>query len=403
MARVLPLLSWVLAVQLVNTIASSGNVTFDALPGTITPGQAATLTVEGSVPTSFAVLFSDGNVTIAATTVVPTPNETDFLLMIPSTLTGSQVQLLISTGEAAAFPIQTLSLHTLTSFSASTQSSSSSVGSVSTDSSITETSGTNDPSSSIISAATTPNQTAASLSSSTSATFTSSNGPTTSHAPSKTGSIKQSNTHLGAIVGGALGGAVAVMLILIALCIWGKYRRKRQLGNRERHATFHGDMMVKSQVGSFAAFNPFSVPPVEPASRHTRSVASSRNSSVDGTNEMTPALESYARSVSSSNSERQGDGESSLHRDSRGSETYENTRPGFGRLSPRTDRQMDIEQKIYDLKAQLIALSDGSQGSESTDSQDSQIVDIRAKIKRLENLELSDWAMELTNEVPKDF
>ncbi|KIK60869.1 hypothetical protein GYMLUDRAFT_261223 [Collybiopsis luxurians FD-317 M1] len=370
MARVLSLLSWVLAMQLLagqNNQANADNrsettVIFESISGTIAPGQTATLTVKEPLPTIFAVIFKDSDTTITAATytLVPTSTEANLPLVIPSALKGTEVKVLISTGRVKAFPIQTLPLQT------SAQ----------------------------------PVTTSASpLVPSSPATSSASEGP----GSSQTGGLK---THLGPIVGGALGGAIAAMLILIALCVWGKlrYRRKCRLADRECPATFRGDLMVKSQVEpSFASFNPFSVPPTGRASSNTRSIASPRSSSVEKTNKIAPALESYTQSMSSDYSEGQGDSESSLHRDSWTSEMYENARLGFGRLSPRTDRQMDIEQRKYDLKAQLIALSDGSQGSESTDDQDSHIVHIKAKIKRLENLEFSDWAMGLTNEVPKDF
>jgi len=63
---------------------------------------------------------------------------------------------------------------------------------------------------------------------------------------------------------------------------------------------------------------------------------------------------------------------------------------------------MQLEEKIQILKAQMISLSDELSG-ESADSHDSQIGSIRARIKRLEKLESSDWALSLTNEVPSDF
>lgn len=63
---------------------------------------------------------------------------------------------------------------------------------------------------------------------------------------------------------------------------------------------------------------------------------------------------------------------------------------------------MQLEEKIQGLKAQMILLSD-QLSEQSADSHDSQIRRIRAKIKRLEMLETSDWALSLTEDVPSEF
>lgn len=167
--------------------------------------------------------------------------------------------------------------------------------------------------------------------------------------------------------------------------------------------TFHGDMMVKTpEPQAFTTFEHFGV---GSRARRSRSMASSRNSSIDSqnANEKTPALGVYSRQASSRASE-DGNGETSYRypsSPSSGMSGYESAR-GPSRLSPRTDRQMQLEEKIQILKAQMISLSDELSG-ESADSHDSQIGSIRARIKRLEKLESSDWALSLTNEVPSEF
>lgn len=63
---------------------------------------------------------------------------------------------------------------------------------------------------------------------------------------------------------------------------------------------------------------------------------------------------------------------------------------------------MQLEEKIQILKAQMISLSD-ELSERLADGHDAQIGSIRAKIKRLEMLESSDWALSLIDDVPSEF
>ncbi|KAL0062826.1 hypothetical protein AAF712_010280 [Marasmius tenuissimus] len=73
-------------------------------------------------------------------------------------------------------------------------------------------------------------------------------------------------------------------------------------------------------------------------------------------------------------------------------------------ITPRTDRQMEIERKIFELQSQMIRLSDRSGSSEIDSptpmSMDPEIIKLRERIVRLEELRGEGWAMELTEEVP---
>ncbi|KAJ4494492.1 hypothetical protein C8R41DRAFT_308015 [Lentinula lateritia] len=221
-----------------------------------------------------------------------------------------------------------------------------------------------------------------------------------------------------------IGGAIALVVsILIASLLWTLYRRcyhrhrqdQRNLNPSSRPTSFHADMMVKTQATEFMT-DPFGVIVRPRATVHRwRSTGSSRNSSIDNSNEKTP-LETFSRPaiISGASSEYRDnvddddDGRSSLV------STLESGEKGPSRLSPpRTDRQMELEQKIHELRSQMIYLSSSHKeksegGEESIESEDSDTSlihwhHIRARIKRLEQLEFSDWALGMTNQVPRDF
>ncbi|KAF5379252.1 hypothetical protein D9757_010685 [Collybiopsis confluens] len=434
---------------------------FLSIQGVHVPGETIPLTLEGhAIPAhfSFAVVFEDSDVTTTVATFTPStgpsaPSEQVFSVVIPTVLTASDVSVFLSYPGQDSFSLQGLPLSFSTSQSspiattpAPPTPSTTTTTPISTSTS-TNTQATPSASSSQASSTAGENRTntasetqgstmsaltssspisggAAETSSSTASTSTSmaslsSSIPTPSNTTSPSAinspnpiaaAAKPKEKSLGAIVGGVLGAAVGALVILVALCIWGKRRRRGQLFKRERPATFYGDKMVKSSSEQTPQALESSFERVGAASglgrtgRHSRSLASSRNSSIDQANEKTPALGAHTRSINSSIfSDDDEDGDSSLR--SRSSNIDQSAGLGLGRLSPRTDRQMDLEQRIHDLKAQLISLSDDSaQGGESTDSHASRtLFDIRAKIRRLEGLEHSQWAMELTDEVPTDF
>ncbi|KAJ3710228.1 hypothetical protein C8R42DRAFT_384271 [Lentinula raphanica] len=232
--------------------------------------------------------------------------------------------------------------------------------------------------------------------------------------------------NISAIVGGSVGGALA---ILIAVILWILYRhchKKNQQRKFESSAwptTFHADMMVKRQGVIPTLEKPLGlgIDGQSKVARRSVSRASSAYSSVDSTNEQYPALKGFqSRSGHAKSSGRYHDESEASDGDDDGDESGSSlVSSGYGRglnrLSPpRTDRQMELEQKIHDLRAQMISLSHrGSQeGSprlvESVESDDTELSvirwhHIRAKIKQLEALEFSDWALGTTDQVPKEF
>jgi len=210
-----------------------------------------------------------------------------------------------------------------------------------------------------------------------------------------------SSHHRSAIIGGTIGAVVGALVLLLAFLLW--TRRRRRLA---RPATFHGDRMVKSRDTTNTSspyFDPF---PVAPSRVHhqSHSRGSSRNSSVDGATEKTPVMRVYSRTVSSQYSDDDPEQEQETTAVGGMSEVgggYTRARTQSRLSAPRTDRQMELEERIHDLQAQMISLSDGTSGT-SVDSQDSEIQGLKSKIKQLEELQSSDWALERSNQRPDD-
>ncbi|KAJ3802145.1 hypothetical protein GGU11DRAFT_72244 [Lentinula aff. detonsa] len=225
---------------------------------------------------------------------------------------------------------------------------------------------------------------------------------------------------LPAILGGTVGATVS---ILIAILLWVLYRRCRRLHHRhaQRQAlgassppttTFHADMMMKPQgkKAMFPVFEPLGIVG-QPKGTSRRSMSSGSSRSIDSTHEKSPALGAFSRSAMRPGSLEEYHDEEDIdddgHDDGSSLVTIKNNR-GPSRLSPpRTDRQMELEQKIYDLRAQMITMSHQEEGGVDVESHGSESAmhwhHIRGKIKRLEALEFSDWALGMTNQVPEDF
>lgn len=63
-------------------------------------------------------------------------------------------------------------------------------------------------------------------------------------------------------------------------------------------------------------------------------------------------------------------------------------------FTPLTDRQMELQERVYDLQSKLIHLMDGGDVVEYQE--------LKRKIERLKDLERSDWALGKTDEAPPD-
>ncbi|KAJ3983753.1 hypothetical protein F5890DRAFT_1554688 [Lentinula detonsa] len=435
-AEMFMLLSWALAAhvtQLVNA-QSSDNPTptfnFQPITGPLTPSDVMTATVDGHPP-PFNVVFSEDGVLITAgpiaTNYMPIPQDPKhsiFTLTVPSLQSATDsiiVFIEYLSGDTDPFPVGTASVGIasigtiLGSGSATTpavsSTSTSSSNSVTSSSSPTSTTSSNvsNASASVDGISSPPTS-----SSMTSSPIAASSTPTTLSAG---GNPKKSK--LPEILGGTVGATVS---ILIAILLWVWYRRCRHL--RHRHAqrqelsasspptAFHADMMMKPQGNKamFPVFEPLGIVG-QPKRTSRRSMSSGSSRSIDSTHEKSPALGAFSRSAMRPGSLEEYHDEEDIdddgHDDGSSLVTMKNDR-GPSRLSPpRTDRQMELEQKIYDLRAQMITMSHQEEGGVDVESHGSESAmhwhHIRGKIKRLEALEFSDWALGMTNQVPEDF
>ncbi|KAJ3969878.1 hypothetical protein EV361DRAFT_918657 [Lentinula raphanica] len=282
------------------------------------------------------------------------------------------------------------------------------------------------------------------------------------------GEMKTKRTvQLSAIIGGSVGGG---LFILFAILFWILYRychkkKKNQRLRKSRSSgawattSFHADRMVKNpgvQTILPAILKPATgIDGQSQLTSRSISRATSRNSSIDSTIEKYPALKSFqsrfgpplakgsgqyhddetepkarGNGVDGDNGDKDGDdGDGAGDTDGWSrlvSIGYRGTGgPGQSRslAPPRTDRQMELEQRIHDLKAEMISLSlshrESREGSmtlvESGDQESDEAASdgahessvirwhhIRTKIRRLEALEFSDWALGVTDRVPKE-
>ncbi|KAL0064190.1 hypothetical protein AAF712_008912 [Marasmius tenuissimus] len=165
-----------------------------------------------------------------------------------------------------------------------------------------------------------------------------------------------------AVVGVVLGGTALLLLLLLATFLFIRARRKRNQPDSRPH-TFYKDKMIKD------------VEDVPPTPLTPVSISSSCSESATHTSLSEPLQVNFG-----------GD-------------------PAFGLGIPsRTSRQMQIEQKIFELQSSLISLSRRTisfrRSNISSKKVRAQL--IRDKIGRLEKLKEGDWAREKSDEKPAD-
>ncbi|KAG7087064.1 hypothetical protein E1B28_013047 [Marasmius oreades] len=217
--------------------------------------------------------------------------------------------------------------------------------------------------------------------------------------PSSPSDALQSHPNVGVIVGATIGSILfVIMLFLLVVCA-----RRRNLQKRYRSALsgrFYRDKMIKSEERlpipedqpDFNPFDPFNEPKnVFPASRNLKNVTSP---SPDVTHLQVPHHATYTVTETGSAYE-------SYEGGSEYASTVDHTDPYCG-IAPRTERQMDIERKIFQLQEQLIRLRGESRSTASTPSISSTVGDIRERIERLKVLQEGQWARELSDEVPME-
>ncbi|KAK7020116.1 hypothetical protein VNI00_017877 [Paramarasmius palmivorus] len=168
------------------------------------------------------------------------------------------------------------------------------------------------------------------------------------------------------IVGGVIGGITLILLVIaLLLCI------RRRSSKRISIAKFCRERMVKQRVSRRAQIptRQFSYTTLTPQ-QDDRSCSSSPLPSV--TESETTAVEPYDLI----------DAEKAVQ-------------------TSRTDRQMEIEERMQELQAQLITLHYQSklEGSSSEEGE-ARIKEIREKVNKLNALKNGDWAKELSDERP---
>ncbi|KAK7027892.1 hypothetical protein VNI00_015107 [Paramarasmius palmivorus] len=171
------------------------------------------------------------------------------------------------------------------------------------------------------------------------------------------------NLHPQSIVGGVIGG---IMLILLAIALLLYIRRRSS--KRISVAKFYRERMVKQRVSRRAPTRQFSYTTLTPQ-QDDKSCSSSPISSV--TESETTVVEPHDLI----------DAEKAVQ-------------------TSRTDRQMEIEERMQELQAQLITLHYRSKLEVSSSEGAAQMKETREKVDRLNALKSGDWAKELSNERP---
>ncbi|KAK7444317.1 hypothetical protein VKT23_015329 [Stygiomarasmius scandens] len=231
---------------------------------------------------------------------------------------------------------------------------------------------------------------------------------------SKDTNKNNSHSHVGMIVGIALGVAfILLILILILLC-----RRRFKRSKAVPATTFHRDMMVRSKSDSLS--NPelqdsrvFKLDSVTTgiglipgktsiSTRRSLSARSSPSVDDDDVDERTPSL--AQPSLAHFSFPRQSNLDPKNERTVPVSPTATSIYTSYTQSSDtpytvvarpkipaRTDRQMQIQEDIMDLRRQMIGTF------ESRSSPNDELEMLRGRISQLEKLQESDWALELSD------
>ncbi|KAL0062843.1 hypothetical protein AAF712_010299 [Marasmius tenuissimus] len=212
---------------------------------------------------------------------------------------------------------------------------------------------------------------------------------------------------IGTIIGAILGTLAFIVLLLFLFCC---RRRIRQRNWPVRPGTFYGEKMIKRR---------------EEDQIERKGIADRRASNSGLLSAATSALhiagevDDSTSTVSGASSSRR-DSEATFERpdytiytisevgssevDATSTIEPASTEIAHEYITPRTDRQMEIEWKIFELQGQIIRLSDRSKSSEIVPSTpisiDLEMLKLREKVVRLRELQDEEWAREVTDEVP---
>jgi hypothetical protein len=204
------------------------------------------------------------------------------------------------------------------------------------------------------------------------------------------------------IVGSAVGGVVFLLLLILICCLWRRRAAKRRLSGSDA-ASFHRDMMIRSNASTPAVLPDLKLKdsqvfkfdtllatgigfPGKAASHRSSSAKSSPSIDDD---ERTPSLARYSSTYERSPG-KLNDFVSPASISVYSAQTSDTPYGNRPRIAARTDRQMNIQEEIMELRRQMIGKSDASL----------ELDEIREKIRGLEELHGTDWALELTDTRP---
>ncbi|KAG7087066.1 hypothetical protein E1B28_013049 [Marasmius oreades] len=205
-------------------------------------------------------------------------------------------------------------------------------------------------------------------------------------------------SNLGIIVGTVLGSlAFIVFIILLVVCILRRYRKR--ITQPDRPGIFYRDKMIKSDEriprvhSDLEPLNHTSndSPTVDDA--ENTNLITSRNRSSDATTLSVPDYRTIYTITETDSAYVSYEGSDLT------SIITEHAEPYNG-VAPRTERQMSIEKKIFQLQGKLIRLHGESRSTGSIPSIPSIVGDIRERIERLKILQEGEWAREISDDVP---
>ncbi|KAK1235857.1 hypothetical protein PQX77_000907 [Marasmius sp. AFHP31] len=216
----------------------------------------------------------------------------------------------------------------------------------------------------------------------------------------------QHQSNIAVIIGASLGALALVILSFVMIL---RYRRRKQGGNWriKRADKLHGEDMIERRGGN---------------QLEKKAIVNNRDSAFEPLSSTTPAPliascgDDDVTSALFSASHSRRDSKSTLDHTiytlaetesgTEATSTIELTSTEITHeyIRPRTDRQMEIEGKIFEIQGQIIRLNDRSRSSTDRSStpmsMDSEMLKLRERVGRLREIQGEEWAMELTEEVP---
>ncbi|KAL0057860.1 hypothetical protein AAF712_015481 [Marasmius tenuissimus] len=215
--------------------------------------------------------------------------------------------------------------------------------------------------------------------------------PLPSGSPEPVAGTASSKSTPGTIAGATIGAVAgtALTLLVLLLLLRRRHRQRRSAPVRDDPETFSRERMIKERD-----------PTSHPASHtshtsHTREYEAIPTIVVDHSKTNTPTAGLSvppSRNSSMDDTTTIGDNRDSY---------IPPPRPG----TARTDRQMQIEQKIMELHGQLITLNERARSPDSNASEprsDTQMSETRERIEKLRGLMNGDWAREVDDEIPAE-